>query len=134
MNIDNVATAINPVESIPSVETPLPVSSPVKVDAAQKIISQKTNDNRQVTQEKEDKESTVSPEETKQLASELNEIMDDLETNLGFSIREDLDHTVIVEIKNQKTNELIKQIPSEELLTIKEKMLELTGLILDHSV
>ena len=45
-----------------------------------------------------------------------------------------LNHQVIVEIKNRKTNELVKQIPSEELVTIKEKMAELTGLLFDKSV
>ncbi|RLC19746.1 MAG: hypothetical protein DRH93_14980, partial [Deltaproteobacteria bacterium] len=84
------------------------------------------------TREKE--ENKLSAEETRQLATEMNEIMDDLQTNLGFSIRDDLNHLVIVEIKNRETNELIKQIPSEELVAIKEKMEELTGLLLDHSV
>jgi len=67
-----------------------------------------------------------------EIASILNEHMDDLQTNLGFSIRDDLNHLVIVEIKNRKTDELVKQIPAEELLMIKEKMEELTGLIFDQ--
>jgi len=113
MNINNIATA-----------------APVEVDAAQKAYNQ-PDSNRQPEKPKGDE---LSAEQTKQLAAELNEISDDLQTNLGFSIREDLDHTVIVQIKNLKTDELIRQIPSEELLTIREKMLELTGLLLDHSI
>jgi flagellar protein FlaG len=64
----------------------------------------------------------------------LNEYMDDLQTNLGFSIREDLENQVVVEIKNRETDELIRQIPSEELLTIMENMRELNGIIFDQSV
>jgi flagellar protein FlaG len=109
-------------------ETAIPVLSPIKV------VSQVAEDNLRVAKAKEVQKSNLSTNETKALASELNEIMDDLHTNLGFSIRDDLNNTVIVEIKNQDTNELIKQIPSEELLTIREKMLELTGLLLDQSV
>ncbi len=128
MNINNIATAA-PVESMP-LEVSTPVSAPVEVDAAQKAYNQ-PDSNRQTEKPKGDE---LSAEQTKQLAAELNEISDDLQTNLGFSIREDLDHTVIVQIKNLKTDELIRQIPSEELLTIREKMLELTGLLLDHSI
>jgi len=72
--------------------------------------------------------------DTKELVEELNEYMDDLQTNLGFSIREELDHQVVVEIKNRKTDELVKQIPSEELLKIRESMENLTGSIFDQSV
>ncbi len=73
-------------------------------------------------------------EEVKETADALNEYMGDLQTNLGFFIHEDLDHQVIVEIKNKKTNELVKQIPSEEIVMIREKMAELTGLLFDGSV
>ena len=69
------------------------------------------------------------------MVEEMNDIMDDLHTSLGFSVREDLQNRqVVVEIKDRDTNELIKQIPSEEMLTIKEKMLEFTGLLFDQNV
>ena len=77
---------------------------------------------------------TPPAKEMKELANDLNEYMDDLQTDLGFFINEDLNHQVIVEIKNRKTNELVKQIPSEEIVEIREKMAELTGLLLDKSV
>ena len=83
----------------------------------------------------EKKQQKAAPvEEIKELADSLNEYMDDLQTDLGFSINDKLNHQVIVEIKNRSTNELIKQIPSEELVAIREKMAELTGLLLDKSV
>ncbi len=79
-------------------------------------------------------DSTLGAQEVKELAEALNEYMDDLQTNLGFSIREDLENQVVVEIKNRDTDELIRQIPSEELLTIMENMKELNGIIFDQSV
>jgi len=82
--------------------------------------------------EKEGKK--LSLEETKDLTENMNELMDDLQTSLGFSIREELNHQVVVQIKNKDTNELIKQIPSEELLDIKERMEELTGMLFDKTV
>jgi flagellar protein FlaG len=76
----------------------------------------------------------LSINDTLKMTGELNELMDDLQTNLGFYIREDMEHQVVVEIKDRTTNELIRQIPSEEMLIIREKMLELSGLIFDQSV
>lgn len=73
-------------------------------------------------------------EEVRELAEEMNEIMDDLQTSLGFSIREELNNQVVVEIKNRETGDLVRQIPAEQLITIKEKMDEFTGLIFDQSV
>ena len=82
----------------------------------------------------EKQEDALRLEEMKELANDLNEYMDDLQTDLGFFINEELNDTVIVEIKNRKTDELVKQIPSEEIVEIREKMAELTGLLLDKSV
>ncbi len=79
-------------------------------------------------------EDRLNAKATKDLVEELNDYMDDLKTSLGFSIREELNHQVVVEIKNRQTDELIKQIPSEELLKIRERMAELTGFLFDQSV
>ena len=75
-----------------------------------------------------------SVEQMKELREELNEQMEELQTNLGFSISEEHDNKVVVEIKNRDTQEIIKQIPPEEMLDIQEKMAELTGLLFDRSV
>jgi flagellar protein FlaG len=90
--------------------------------------------NRSAEDTPKNKEKELSPGETKEMVTDLNEYMDTLQTHLGFSIREDLGRRVVVEIKNRKTDELIKQIPSEELLKIMENMRELTGIIFDQSV
>ena len=76
----------------------------------------------------------LSAQETEQITVDLNEYMNHLQTNLRFSMYEKLDHQVVVEIKNRETDELIKQIPSEELLEIRVKMEELTGLLLDEKI
>lgn len=87
------------------------------------------------TEESRKNEEKLEAADVKEMVEALNEHMDVLQTNFGFSIRDDLDqHPVVVEIKNRQTHELIKQIPSEELLAIMEKMKELNGIIFDQSV
>ena len=121
---------INTVSPVPQAAE-LSGSSPIETETADKIKN-KAPDQSQATEPKE-KESPLA-EEIKELADTLNEYMDDLQTNLGFFLHEELNHQVIVEIKNRKTDELIKQFPPEELVTIKEKMAELTGLLFDTNV
>ncbi len=124
MNIDTINTAIKdaaPVDAMPS-------------SVSSKIETVQSSQNQQEAQKaKESQKSILSVKDTKELTEDMNELMDDLQTSLGFSIIED-DHQVIVQITNRETNELIKQIPSEELLTIKKKMEEFTGLLFDQSV
>jgi len=143
MNINSVNTAPASMES-PPLEPPMPTSTPTKpafspnrVDAPGKLDSQLSDPNQKAAklkdEEKEDK-SNFSVKEAKQLAEDMNEIMDDLQTSLGFSIKEELNNQVVVEITDRKTNEVIKQIPTEEMLTIKEKMEALSGLLFDQKV
>lgn len=131
MNINNAIAAPIPMDTIP-LDQPISAPAPSKIDTAEKINNQLSETKRQPA--KEEKDSTFSAKEIKELVAEMNEIMDDLQTRLGFSIREDLDHQVIIEITDRETKELIKQIPTEEMLAIKEKMEEFSGLIFDQKV
>lgn len=82
------------------------------------------------------RESSVSftKREILEMTEALNEYTEELNTNLGFSVREGANKQIVVEIKNTDTNETIKQFPPEELLEIKEKMAELVGLIFEVEV
>ncbi len=112
-----------------------PPPAPVKIDKnyeTNKISdSEKTNNK---NTDKKNNENSISDKMLKNITEDLNDYMDDLQTDLGFVVNKDEDNQVIVEIKNRKTNEVIKQIPSKELLEIKKKMEELTGLLFDHKV
>lgn len=120
MNTSTINAAIKDLSSVD------PVAAQHLSKAASEDISRK---NTAAMNEK--RAQSLPLKEVRELTAEMNELMDDLQTTLGFSIREDLNHQVVIEITNRETNELIKQIPSEELLNIKEKMEEFTGLIFD---
>ena len=133
MNINNINAGAATMES-PPVEAVAPqvisdADSAVKTDMIQ---NQHAKEVQKADKTMEDK--PLSAEETEQITVDLNEYMNHLQTNLRFSMYEKLDHQVVVEIKNKETDELIKQIPSEELLKIRVKMEELTGLLLDEKI
>ncbi|NWH04984.1 flagellar protein FlaG [Desulfobacter latus] len=106
-------------------------AGPIEIETADKIKDM-AQDRSQTTEPKQ--EASPPAEEIKKITDTLNEYMDDLQTDLGFFMHEKLNHQVVVEIKNRNTDELVKQIPAEELVRIKEKMAELTGLLFDKSV
>jgi flagellar protein FlaG len=79
------------------------------------------------------KEKATPMEEVEKATRELNQYMDELKTSLGFSIHEKTKE-LMVNIINRDTKEVIKQIPPEELVTIREKMAELAGILLNERV
>ena len=52
-------------------------------------------------------------------------------THLAFSIDHDTGH-VLMRIVDDKTNEVIRQIPPEELLRIATRLAKMIGLLFDH--
>ena len=131
MNINNINADVATMES-PPVEAPAPQAASPAVDPVAKAEKVKVKEEQKA--EKANQGESLSAEETKQITEDLNEYMNDLQTNLRFSIYEKLDHQIVVEIKNRQTDELIKQIPSEEILELRVKMEELTGMLLDEKI
>lgn len=118
-----------------AVESSRPVSPQrIKPESIEKIQNPDSSERIRGDQKGKNGEEGLTSEATGELTEELNEYMDDLHTKLGFSMHEKLNHQVVVEIKNRETDETIKQIPAEELLDIKEKMLEFRGMLLDQSI
>lgn len=87
------------------------------------------------TEAREDKKQEKPPlkDEVEKTTRELNSYMDELKTSLGFSINEKTKE-LMVNIINRDTKEIIKQIPPKELMTIREKMAELAGILLNERV
>lgn len=73
----------------------------------------------------------VSPKDADKIVETLNENMDKLQTRLGFKVNDDSEE-IIVTVINRETDEVVRQIPSKELLELKDKMDELTGILLNE--
>ncbi len=123
--------AIRPISQDNMVDVSSSSASPLAQTEKNSAVNN-TNADTQGIKQKENQE--LSPDQAMELAEEMNDLMDDLQTSLGFFVHEKLNHQIVVEIKNRETDELIKQIPTEEFLAIKEKMEEFRGLLLDQSV
>jgi flagellar protein FlaG len=79
----------------------------------------------------------VSAEELQKVVKNLNEHVQMINRNLQFSVDEDSGRSVI-RVVNAETQELVRQIPSEEALRIsriiKEQISDVSGLIFQTSV
>ena len=82
------------------------------------------------------KEKEISSEDLKQAVTELNQHIQNIERDLFFSV-DDSSGRTIVKVVNSETEEVIRQIPSEEVLrisrSIHEQMGDISGLIFETS-
>ena len=75
----------------------------------------------------------ISVTETEEVVKSLESYMNALQTSIEFQVNKDTDR-VVVTITNRETNEVIRQIPPEELISLQERMKELTGIIFSETV
>ena len=84
----------------------------------------------------EDKKAEISSEDIQQAVAELNLHIQNIERDLLFSV-DDSSGQTIVRVVNSDTEEVIRQIPSEEVLrisrSIHEQMGDISGLIFETS-
>jgi flagellar protein FlaG len=100
---------------------------------AEKLSPQGVNrqDTEKVKAEPETKE--VTAEDVKAAVQEANAFMQNMQRNLSFSVDEELGEPII-SVKDIETDEVIRQIPSEELVVLRKKMDDLTGILFDAKV
>lgn len=75
--------------------------------------------------------SAISPQELQEAVDSMNDFVKSLRNTLNFSIDKDTGRTV-VKVIDQATDEVIKQIPSEEMLAISKAIDKLKGLLIEQ--
>lgn len=87
------------------------------------------------SQAKESKktEDAVSPEALQKIVDDIQARLDQMGSTLGFSISKKYD-SIVAEVSNKKSGEIIRQIPSEEVLALREKLKEVVGLFFDEKL
>ena len=63
---------------------------------------------------------------------ELNAAMKVVDTNLSFSI-DSITKQTVVTVTDATTHEVIRQIPSEEMQKVSDRIAELLGVLFDHA-
>jgi flagellar protein FlaG len=81
----------------------------------------------------EESSALVSEDEVREKVADLNQYMQNLNRSLQFSVDEGSGQTVI-QVIDSETQELVRQIPSQELIDVKNTLEEFRGLIFKDSV
>lgn len=77
--------------------------------------------------------SVLAAQATFLLVDDINVRLQEKSHNLSFSVDQDSGQN-IVKVLDSENGELIRQIPSEELLVLRKKMDDLNGIIFDKEV
>ncbi|MCX7822284.1 MAG: flagellar protein FlaG [Syntrophobacterales bacterium] len=75
----------------------------------------------------------MSLEETRKLAEEIQKYLSEINISLSFDV-DDKTNDIVVKIINRETGKMIRQIPPEELLKLRQKLEELVGVLVNKQV
>lgn len=113
------------------------IDETVKPHAVQPNIDSMVNDVDKVEatdiKDPQEEKTELTPKEMNETLDEMNSFLQDMKRNLSFSLDEQSGQSVIT-VKDSETDEVIRQIPSEELVVLRKKMDDLTGLLFDTKV
>jgi flagellar protein FlaG len=80
-----------------------------------------------------DKKKELTKDDAEHVVKGINEFLQPKFTSLHFKLHEDLDR-YYVEVVDQQTKEVVREIPSKELLDMYAKMTDFLGLFIDEKL
>lgn len=103
-----------------------------KLIAASKVLEAENSDHLRKNEES-DEEKAMSTPQLEKVAKQLQEFIGEMNRGLEFSVDKDSGRDVI-KVLDKNSGELIKQYPSEEVLSLVAKLSEATGNFVDSKV
>ncbi len=107
---------------------PTPRIRPVKETEAAVF---RTEDKEDTQKNKREGPAELDPGAVREVAEQTQALLDDLKIKLDFEVYEETGDMVI-RIFNRETEELIREIPPEDLLELHHKVAELRGVLFDE--
>jgi len=86
-----------------------------------------------INKEIEGKEAPLTEHQMTETVKEMNNLLQDMNRNLSFTVDDQSGESVIV-VKDSESDEVIRQIPSEELVILRKKMDDVVGILFDTKV
>lgn len=111
--------------------TPLAASAPGAVPKAQEVVPP----GRPPPRDEEVREAEKSPadaEPLEEMVTKLNELVQDLHRELRFTV-DDASGETVIKVVDSKTDEVVRQIPSEELMRLRQRLQDAAGVIFRDS-
>ncbi|OGR08135.1 MAG: hypothetical protein A2511_17795 [Deltaproteobacteria bacterium RIFOXYD12_FULL_50_9] len=73
----------------------------------------------------------MSEDETRKVVAEVQERLDTMGTRLQLTLNKD-PNSIVVQVLDRKSGELIRQFPPKELLDLQKKLSDLVGILFDE--
>ncbi|PUU87116.1 flagellar protein FlaG [Halanaerobium sp.] len=83
--------------------------------------------------EKEEYSEQELEDEVRESVKDINEIVDRVKEGLSFQIHEDTEK-MMVKVVDLNTDEVIKELPPEEMLDLQARIHEMVGILIDETV
>lgn len=131
--------AVNTEQSIKAVATANTAqsTSDIKTDNTHTIQQQQQSEAVQSTDKaletKSEIASEVTADDISKTVDDMNSLLQEMKRNISFSVDEDLGDSLII-VKDSESDEVIRQIPSEELVVLRKKMDDVAGILFDTKV
>lgn len=104
-----------------------------QAEAASAEAKQAENRNSEQKSEESGNQAKLTRKDVEEMVEALEDFANTVQTRLNFSIDDDTED-VVVKIMDKETDEVIKQFPAEEILELREKMQDLSGLLFSTNV
>lgn len=104
-----------------------PTAKPGKAEAAESVQHKA-----QAEREARAAEAARAEELAQQVATGLNDLVHELHRELHFSVDNDSGDTII-KVIDRETDEVVRQIPSEEVVRLRKRLQEASGVIFQDS-
>ncbi|MBU0909806.1 MAG: flagellar protein FlaG [Proteobacteria bacterium] len=95
------------------------------------------NQTRQDKSAKEDltSQGKLSQKELEDAVKEIHQRFQSMGSSFKFGLYEHQEtHSIVAQLRDKKTDEVVKQFPSDEVLKLREKLQDLVGLLFDEKV
>ena len=98
-----------------------------------KSNNKKTNRPNKSLQEKSESNKKELEEDVRESVKDVNEIVEKIKEGLSFQIHEDTEK-LMVQVIDVNTEEVIKELPPEEMLDLEARIHEMVGILIDEKV
>jgi len=135
-NTDRPETGIRRQETVTeTVSAKITTLSQLKQAESSSVNTTKQAGSRTSEQKSEDtgNQAQLTRKDVEDMVEALEDFANTVQTRLNFSIDDDTED-VVVKIMDKETDEVIKQFPAKEILELREKMQDLSGLLFSTNV
>ncbi|WP_020588243.1 flagellar protein FlaG [Desulfobacter curvatus] len=135
INTDRPETGIRVQETVAETASEKITTLSELKQAESSSINTKRAENQTSEQKSEDtgNQAKLTRKDVEDMVEALEDFANTVQTRLNFSIDDDTED-VVVKIMDKETDEVIKQFPAEEILELREKMQDLSGLLFSTNV